>query len=338
MSQNNSYGNLNTRRRRKHRHKKQKLFLMAVIAVVITTIIGSTQILKASENSTNTKTNSSITPEEQTSPIDKTDSSSTVETQEESVTESESNKDIDKESVTESESNENIDKESVAESENNENIDKESDIEVGYDYTKPVPKSEVVGNDYFDDTVFIGDSRTEGMILNTGLSNAILYTNKGLMVDTVFTKPVINKDGEKLSVMEALRRTDFSKVYIMLGINETGWAYSEVFAKKYGEIIDEIKNINPQAIIYVQEILPVSDSVSKTHSYVKNEKINEYNTLIREMAEEKQIYFIDVANAVSDANGCLPEEAAFDGIHLKKSYCEKWLEYIKAHTVTEVER
>ena len=103
----------------------------------------------------------------------------------------------------------------------------------GYDYGEPVPQSEGVDNTYFDDAVFIGDSRTEGLILYTGLSNATVYANQGLMVDTVFTSPVIQMDGQRLSVVEALRRTEFKKVYIALGINETGWAYSNIFIEKY---------------------------------------------------------------------------------------------------------
>lgn len=202
-----------------------------------------------------------------------------------------------------------------------------------YDYSKPVPVSDTIENDYFNDAVFIGDSRTEGFIINTGLSDAIAYTHKGLMVDTVFTSPVINKNGSKLSVMDALKTTSFSKVYIMLGINETGWPYSSIFIEKYGKIIDEIKNINPSASIYVQAILPVSNQVSSTHSYVKNEKINEFNALIQEMAKEKQVYYIDTGSAVCDASGNLPAEAATDGIHLKKDYCNKWLDYLKTHTV-----
>lgn len=227
---------------------------------------------------------------------------------------------------------------SAEETEKNDSNNEGSTIETNYDYSKPVPKSDMAENSYFNDAVFIGDSRTEGLILYTGLSNAISYTHKGLMVDTVFTSPVINKNGEKLSVMDALRQTDFGKVYIMLGINETGWPYNSIFIEKYGKIIDEIKAINPKAIIYVQEILPVTNSVSQTHSYIKNGKINEFNILIRKMAEEKKIYYIDTGNAVSDANGCLPEDAAIDGIHLKKPYCEKWLDYLKTHTVTDTER
>ncbi|MGI5894677.1 MAG: GDSL-type esterase/lipase family protein [Candidatus Merdivicinus sp.] len=203
----------------------------------------------------------------------------------------------------------------------------------GYDFTQPVPEREAVSEDYFQDAVFIGDSRTEGFILYAGLSDTTAYTHKGLMVNTAFTSPVVNLDGQKCSVVEALEKTSFSKVYLMLGINETGWEYSNLFIEKYGELIDRIQEINPDAVIYVQSILPVSSEVSNSHDYLKNEKIDEYNTLIRQMAEEKEVYYVDVASAVADENGVLPADAATDGIHLNKEYCQKWLSYLLTHTV-----
>lgn len=203
----------------------------------------------------------------------------------------------------------------------------------GYDYGEPVPQSEGVDNTYFDDAVFIGDSRTEGLILYTGLSNATVYANQGLMVDTVFTSPVIQMDGQRLSVVEALKRTEFKKVYIALGINETGWAYESIFIDKYQKLIQEIQAINPQAILYIQEIMPVTAQTSQTHSYVKNDKIQRYNELLAKLAEEMGVYYIDTGAAVADDSGCLPEDAAIDGIHLKKPYCDKWLDYLKTHTV-----
>ena len=155
------------------------------------------------------------------------------------------------------------------------------------------------------------------------------------MVDTVFSEPVIHKNGQKLSVMDALKETTFSKVYIMFGVNETGWVYSRMFQEKYGEMIDTIREINPRAIIYIQAILPVSDKVSSTHSYITNKKIMEYNELLQSLAEEKQVYYLDTKSAVADKNGSLPENAAVDGIHLVKEYCGKWLEYLKLHTITQ---
>lgn len=301
MPQSNSYDCTSVAEHKKRRNRRQKNYLMVLLATLVAAFFISVWAMQARiPNMVNGKTGNNLISESQTAQTEQLIPSTT-------------------------------ENDTVSNSE-------ESGAETDYDYSKPVPESDMVDNSYFDDAVFIGDSRTEGFILYTGLSNAVSYTNKGLMVDTVFTEPVINKDGEKLSVIDALRQTDFSKVYIMLGINETGWPYNSIFIEKYGRIIDEIKAINPQATIYVQEILPVTDSVSQTHSYVKNGKINEFNVLIRQMAEEKQVYYIDTGNAVSDTNGFLPEDAAFDGIHLKQPYCEKWLEYLKAHTITEIER
>lgn len=214
-----------------------------------------------------------------------------------------------------------------------EEMTAEAEAEAGaYDFSRPVPLSEPVDNSYFDDAVFIGDSRTEGLITNTGLSNTTAYNYKGLMVDTVFTKPVIRRGENRVSVMDALKTTSFSKIYIMFGINENGWPYNDVFIHKYEEIIDAVREINPDAVIYVQEIMPVTNQVSATHSYIRNGKIAEFNRLLRQMAQEKQVYFIDTASAVAASDGSLPADAAFDGIHLKKDYCKKWLDYLKSHT------
>lgn len=211
-------------------------------------------------------------------------------------------------------------------------IEKEK-TNTSYEYDKSVPELASVDENYFDDAIFIGNSRTEGLILFSGIENGRSLTHKGLKVDTIFTNPVINKNGEKISVMDALKTENFSKVYIMLGLNETGWPYSNLFIEKYTEVIKSIKAINQDAIIYVQSILPVSEKTSKTHDYVKKEKIDEYNTLIKKMCAETEVYYINVAEVMMNDSGYLPETASTDGIHLSKEYCVKWLEYLKTHSV-----
>ena len=53
---------------------------------------------------------------------------------------------------------------------------------------------------------------------------------------------------------------------------------------------------------------------------------------MRELAEEKQVFYVDTENAAAVGDGSLPADAAADGIHLVKDYCEKWLDYLKTHT------
>lgn len=202
-----------------------------------------------------------------------------------------------------------------------------------YDYTLPVPESESVDLSYFNDALFIGDSRTEGLILNLSLSDFHAVTQKGLMVNTLFTKPFFECDGKKITGIEVIRNSSFSKAYIMLGINELGWSNQNLFLEKYGQLIDELRAVNPDAVIYIQSLLPVSREISDTHEYIHNEKIMEYNQLLSGLAAEKEVFFLDTFTSVADENGCLPEDAATDGIHMKKEYCEKWLAYLENHTV-----
>ena len=123
-----------------------------------------------------------------------------------------------------------------------------------------------------------------------GPQNAKYYTGNGLKVDTVFTRPVVRTaSGEKVTVMEALRQKSFKKIYIMLGINELGWAYSELFIKKYAEVIEEIKKNAPAAQIYLQSILPVTAERSQSDDIFNNANIGGYNDLIQQMAAEKRL-------------------------------------------------
>lgn len=203
-----------------------------------------------------------------------------------------------------------------------------------YDYNSPVPASTAVEDSFFQDAVFIGDSRMEGFMLYSGLSVGEFFTHKGLMVNTAFTQAFIKTEtDEKLTVTQALGRKSYNKVYIMLGINELGWSYSSVFIQKYGELIDEIRKSQPQAQIYIESIMPVTAQRSKEDKIYNNEKIEEYNQLILQMCAQKQVFYVNVAETMTDKDGALFADAATDGIHLTKKYCMKWLEYLRAHAV-----
>ena len=183
----------------------------------------------------------------------------------------------------------------------------------------------------FDDTVaFIGDSRTQGFIMYNGLKKVQDYSYIGLMVDTAISKEFIKtNDGNKITILEDMKNKDIKRVYIMLGINELGWSYPQVFKLKYGELIDEIRKIKPNCTIYVQSIIPVTESKDKSDKIYNNKNINKFNKLIQELSNEKNVKYLDVQSVLVDEKGFLPEEASTDGIHIGKSYCTKWLEYLK---------
>ncbi len=70
----------------------------------------------------------------------------------------------------------------------------------------------------------------------------------------------------------------------------------EKFIKKYGALIDTVKTHNPGAIVYIQSILPVSEQEQES-GYLKNDEIKRYNQALLALAEEKEVYYIDVTRA-----------------------------------------
>lgn len=184
--------------------------------------------------------------------------------------------------------------------------------------------------EFGSNVAFIGDSRTQAFLMYAGLKDVKDYTNIGLMVDTAITKKFItNSRGEKITILDDLAYSNIDTIYIMLGINELGWVYSSIFIQKYEELIDKIHEIKPNCEVIVQSIIPVTKTKSDNDAIYNNPKIVEYNKLIKEMADRKNIQYIDLVPVLADENCNLPEDASIDGIHLNKEYCLKWLECLQ---------
>ena len=197
-----------------------------------------------------------------------------------------------------------------------------------------VPESEPVEDDYFADTVFLGDSRTEGFYLYSGLEEGTYLYAVGATVESVFSKPTQETEAGKVPMLDALAELECGKVYIMLGANELGWPKSEAFHDQYGKVIDRIRADHPDAEVVIQSILPVSAAQEAKGSYVNNGRIQAYNTILEELALEKECPYLNVGEAVTGEDGCLRPELTTDGIHLNTAGCKEWLDYLKTHAVS----
>ena len=190
-----------------------------------------------------------------------------------------------------------------------------------------------VEDSYFADAVFLGDSRTEGFHLYSGLETGQYLFATGATVESVFSKATQETEQGKVSMLDALDGLEFSKLYIMLGVNELGWPKTEQFHDQYAKLIDRVRESHPDARIALQSILPISAKQEAKGSYVNNGRIAEFNAIIVQLAEEKDCTYLDVASAVTGEDGCLRAEETTDGIHLNTKGCVRWLEYLKEHPI-----
>lgn len=193
--------------------------------------------------------------------------------------------------------------------------------------------SETVEDDDFGDAAFIGDSRTVGLEMNTDKPKASFYASIGLNVSSALTDNAVTLDNGNIgTVMQAMKQREFGRIFVMFGINELGWPYPDVFEKKYEELVNQIKEVQPNAKIYIQSILPVSYLASNINAVFTNENINSFNEYVKQVAENTGTIYLDVASVFKDENGSLPIEASTDGIHLIRDYCVDWMDYLAENT------
>lgn len=194
---------------------------------------------------------------------------------------------------------------------------------------QPVTKD----SDDFADACFVGDSRTVGLSMNSGKPLATFYCATGLNVSSALDEKNITLDnGNMGNVSDALAQHQFSRVYVMFGINEIGWPYVENFQAEYEELINAIKEKQPDAKIYIQSIIPITASKEAEGEPWTNENVKRFNVAVKAAADNCGVEFLDVGSALADANGYLPEEASTDGVHLVKEYLLKWLDFLIQNT------
>ena len=199
----------------------------------------------------------------------------------------------------------------------------------------PVPEGGPVEDTYFENTAFLGDSRTQGFQLYSGLKTGTYYTAVGATVESVFTKKVDTEAG-KMPLLDAMAKQEFDKIYVMLGVNELGWNGTEIYHNQYAKLIDRLREEHPDSLVVLQTLIPVSAKQEAKKSYVNNTRIAAYNEVLRQLAEEKQCPYVDVAAAMTDEQGCLRSDWTSDGVHLNTKGCKAWLEYLRTHPVGEI--
>lgn len=198
------------------------------------------------------------------------------------------------------------------------------------------PVYHTVDDNYFDDAVFIGDSRTVGMYEYGGLEEtSTFYASTGLTIYKMFDSAIVSVPGQKkkITVEEALSEKQFAKIYLMIGINEMGTGTVESFMKAYGEAVQHLQELQPEAVIYLQAIMKVTTERSEQGDYITNEGIEARNEEIAKLADDRKIFFLDVNPEICDETGGMVASYTYDGVHLKAQYIPIWLNFLKEHAV-----
>lgn len=183
------------------------------------------------------------------------------------------------------------------------------DTVISEDYLRPI----------FENTLFVGDSRMEGIykFTDAGLISdfccGIGYNIKTISSQTVTSNP-------NLTLIQALQEKPYNRIIICLGFNELGWKSIDSFVAKYKELLISFSEMNHSVEICVCPLFPVYDLAGHLKEYENNERIQSFNSSIKKMCEEQGYRYLDVSTFFTNAYGNLLPESTEDGIHFSSKY------------------
>lgn len=176
-------------------------------------------------------------------------------------------------------------------------------------------------------SLFIGDSRTVGLMEYAGIKNANFFCSTGMSVFNIDKERISVPGVGKVTFNELLSAKKYAKIYIMLGINELGYSQKSVVSK-YNSLLDRISSSQPEAVIFIQANLHVSEKRSRTDKVINNPAINSINAQLAEAANGNSRLYLDANPLFDDKNGNLSADKTQDNAHLYARYYAEWGDWI----------
>ncbi|MDU4890251.1 MAG: GDSL-type esterase/lipase family protein [Clostridium sp.] len=175
-------------------------------------------------------------------------------------------------------------------------------------------------NRIFEDTIFMGDSITEGLYYMNVIDKSKVVASMGAS---------ILKAKEELTTVVSLVP---KKVVLLYGMNDVilfnesnEWTTVDSFKANYKELLQTLKNQLPYAEIYVQSPLSVDEARIKDNPRLTNENIDRFRAAVEEVCEEVNVNYVN-ANSILEKDESL---RADDGIHLNYDFYIQWLSLIE---------
>lgn len=183
------------------------------------------------------------------------------------------------------------------------------------------PKQSNINNinikDYFKNSLFIGDSISEGIWYYEFLSEKNVIAKRGLNLKTAVKE------------IDSYTGVNPAKVYILFGANElVGKTTAEDYLSDYKKVIGAVRTKFKNTQVYVQSIFPVTSAKATSTPDLSKERVDEFNKKLQEFSIKDGIKYLDVASVLKDKGESLYEE---DGLHFKRDFYPYWLDYVSKH-------
>ncbi|MFJ7979998.1 GDSL-type esterase/lipase family protein [Lysinibacillus xylanilyticus] len=183
-------------------------------------------------------------------------------------------------------------------------------------------KSEDIYKSIFKNSLFFGDSITEGISYQELIDDTNVIADAGKV-----TVMAIEEDVEKVVEKNP------EHIFMSFGINDLLMPMDlkgnpidnpvEYSIDNYSKLAQKVKEKLPNVKIHILSVTPVTEKALQEFPQYKH--INEYNAKLKELAKAEKVEYIDLS-PIFDKNTDLHDE---DGVHFKADYYTQLLDLLK---------
>ncbi len=185
-----------------------------------------------------------------------------------------------------------------------------------------------VSDAWFENALFIGESRTVGLRDYARSGNAEYFCKVGMTVFNVMKEECADSGRFSSQTLESLLSSKtYEYIFINLGINECGYP-AKTIAAKYKTLIEMIQEKQPNAKIVLQGVIAVTKKYAGSKDHFKPSNIQAINKRIKAMANNSKIFYIDANLYFTDPDGYLYSDITGDGAHFTGKYYKVWANWI----------
>lgn len=199
--------------------------------------------------------------------------------------------------------------------------------------TTVLVKKEGAKEGYLNRCVFLGDSRTVAMVNYGFFNDDSALAQIGISHPAFASNKFMNNAGKEYTMKSYLESHQAQVIYILLGVNGINDSSEDHYKNTFISLIDRVAELAPNSNIVLVSIGPVDDN-GRYKDYVQNALIEKYNDFLLEIAKEKHIFYLDIAEVLKGSDGQVKSEYnGGDGLHYSGKGCEAIFNYIVEHPV-----
>lgn len=224
----------------------------------------------------------------------------------------------------------NIPEESAPAEEPGEDGGEEPSAPTGPTKINPVPESAPQPVEYLTRCAFLGETNIHNLGQNGLLQPFNVYASETLTLSN-YSREYVMLDGTTIRILSAINSAS-CPIYLMFGTESLSKQPPDQTADQFSVLLNSVIATAPEAEVIVLSIPPVTADAEKADEPILNSDIDTYNSMLLDLCNQIDVYFVDVNTALKNNDGKLDRLYALeDGIHLTPEAGQLMLDYVLNH-------